>query len=93
MELVAETPVEDGATAGEINISIHQGATLIQTFTVNDNTYQAGKFGFYNYSQSQVVYSGFTRQPLYTPLTITLPETSVTGAPARHAGAMRPREA
>jgi hypothetical protein len=46
--------------AGQFTIEVKQGATVLESWTVNDNTYTSGKFGFYNYSQSQVEYQGFT---------------------------------
>ncbi|MFT3883602.1 MAG: putative Ig domain-containing protein [Gemmatales bacterium] len=47
--------------AGEIRIVVKQGATVLATIQLNDSTYADGKFGFYNYSQGQVTYSGFSR--------------------------------
>ena len=44
---------------GEIKITVKQGATVLADITVNDSTYTNGLFGFYNYSQEQVKYSGF----------------------------------
>jgi RHS repeat-associated protein len=44
---------------GQIKITVMQGATVLADFTVNDATYTNGLFGFYNYSQEQVKYSGF----------------------------------
>ncbi len=44
---------------GEIKITVKQGATVLADITVNDSTYTNGLFGFYNYSQEQVRYSGF----------------------------------
>jgi len=49
---------------GEIKITVSQGTTVLADFTVNDTTYTNGKFGFYNYSQEQVRYAGFTRTSL-----------------------------
>jgi uncharacterized membrane protein len=69
-------------TPGSFTITITQGATLIETFTVNDSTYQSGKFGFYNYSQAGVIYSGFTREELVIPFSVTLPETTARALPA-----------
>lgn len=43
-------------TAGNINISI-DGTTIFDI----DGTYDPGKFGFYNYSQPNVSYQGFTQ--------------------------------
>ncbi len=44
---------------GEIHIVVTEGATELWNTTVNDSTYTGGQFGFYNYSQEQVEYSGF----------------------------------
>jgi RHS repeat-associated protein len=49
---------------GEIKIIVKQGANVLADFTVNDATYTGGRFGFYNYSQEQVRYSGFRRLSL-----------------------------
>ena len=49
---------------GEIKITVRQGATVLADITVNDSTYTNGLFGFYNYSQEQVKYSGFRRLSL-----------------------------
>jgi RHS repeat-associated protein len=49
---------------GEIRIIVKQGATVLADFTVKDSTYTNGKFGFYNYSQAAVQYSGFRRLSL-----------------------------
>lgn len=49
---------------GEIRIVVKQGATVLADFTVNDSTYTNGRFGFYNYSQQAVRYSGFRRLSL-----------------------------
>ena len=49
---------------GEIKITVKQGATVLADITVNDSTYSNGLFGFYNYSQEQVRYSGFRKLSL-----------------------------
>ncbi|HEY0173454.1 MAG TPA: RHS repeat-associated core domain-containing protein [Pyrinomonadaceae bacterium] len=49
---------------GEIRIIVKRGATVLADFTVNDATYTNGRFGFYNYSQEAVRYSGFRRLSL-----------------------------
>jgi RHS repeat-associated protein len=49
---------------GEIKITVREGAVVLADFTVNDSTYTNGLFGFYNYSQEQVKYSGFRRLSL-----------------------------
>ncbi|HEV2706799.1 MAG TPA: RHS repeat-associated core domain-containing protein [Pyrinomonadaceae bacterium] len=49
---------------GEIKIIVRQGANVLADITVKDQTYTNGLFGFYNYSQAQVRYSGFRRLSL-----------------------------
>lgn len=49
---------------GEIKITVRQGAVVLADITVSDATYTNGLFGFYNYSQAQVKYSGFRRLAL-----------------------------
>ncbi|MBZ0166433.1 MAG: PEP-CTERM sorting domain-containing protein [Candidatus Omnitrophica bacterium] len=44
---------------GVISIVVKDGATELWNTTVNDNMYTAGQFGFYNFSQASVQYSGF----------------------------------
>ncbi|MBI2375509.1 MAG: hypothetical protein HYV07_16050, partial [Deltaproteobacteria bacterium] len=53
---------------GTISITIRDltSGTTVAAFTVNDDRYTSGKFGFYNYSQPRVTYSGFSRAPLFT---------------------------
>ncbi len=52
---------------GSFTINVKQGATILATINLQDSTYQPGKFGFYNYSQAQVVYSGFSQTNLLLP--------------------------
>lgn len=47
---------------GTIEISVSEGGTVLDSWVVNDSTYTNGEFGFYNYSQGQVLYQGFNRQ-------------------------------
>jgi YD repeat-containing protein len=49
---------------GLFTITVSQGATVLDSFTIADSTYTSGKFGFYNFSQAQVRYSGFRRTVL-----------------------------
>jgi hypothetical protein len=51
-------------TPGEFTVTVKQDATVLWEATVVDATYPAGQFAFYNFSQSNVEYSGFT-QNLY----------------------------
>lgn len=44
---------------GQFTVTVSEGETVLWDVTVNDGTYGAGKFGFYNFSQANVRYSGF----------------------------------
>lgn len=44
---------------GEIHVVVTEGAVTLWDVTVTDNTFSSGEFGFYNYSQAHVRYSGF----------------------------------
>jgi hypothetical protein len=44
---------------GSFSVVVKEGATELWNTTVNDGTYMSGQFGFYNFSQEQVRYSGF----------------------------------
>lgn len=46
-------------TPGEFRIVVTEGATVIWDVTITDSTYTDGEFGFYNFSQGSVEYSGF----------------------------------
>ena len=46
---------------GEIHIVVKDGATVLWDTTVIDNTYTGGQFGFFNNSQQNVRYAGFTQ--------------------------------
>ncbi len=63
---------------GVFNIEVSEGNTLLESWTVNDGTYTDGKFGFYNYSQGNVVYRGFTQEPDPQPI-IPEPVTATLG--------------
>ena len=49
---------------GGFAITVTEGDQVIRTIEIDDSTYTDGRFGFYNYSQGSVLYSGFTRQTL-----------------------------
>ncbi|RLA20812.1 MAG: hypothetical protein DRQ56_02265, partial [Gammaproteobacteria bacterium] len=49
---------------GEFTITVKQGETVLDSFTIQDDTFADGKFGFYNRSQEKVRYRGFTREIL-----------------------------
>ncbi len=44
---------------GEFRIVVSDGKRVIYDKKFQDSTYPGGKFGFYNYSQSSVIYRGF----------------------------------
>ena len=44
---------------GEIHVVVTEGAVTLWDVTVTDSTFSSGEFGFYNYSQAMVRYSGF----------------------------------
>ncbi len=44
---------------GEIHVVVTEGAITLWDVTVTDSTFTSGQFGFYNYSQADVRYSGF----------------------------------
>jgi len=44
-----------------IYVEISQNGEIIENFSVQDSAYPSGRFGFYNFSQSDVIYNGFTR--------------------------------
>lgn len=46
---------------GTIEITVREAGQVLDSWLVNDSTYVDGEFGFYNYSQGQVLYQGFNR--------------------------------
>jgi hypothetical protein len=46
---------------GQFTITVKRDQTVLWEETINDLTYSGGQFAFYNYSQSNVEYSGFTQ--------------------------------
>ena len=57
---------------GHFLLKIKSGPTLLAIISLYDDTYTSGRFGFYNVSQSMVVYRGFSEKPFYTPPSVTL---------------------
>ncbi len=57
---------------GEISIGLKDGANSIASLTVYDNTYGAGQFGFYNFSEDHVTYAGFEADVFQAPEPTTL---------------------
>lgn len=57
--LVYDFHLDFNLNPGEIKIVIMQGLTELWNVTLNDTGFTSGQFGFYNYSQENVIYSGF----------------------------------
>ncbi|MCA2837876.1 MAG: putative Ig domain-containing protein, partial [Microcystis sp. M078S1] len=53
-------------TPGEFTITVSQGDTILESVTIEDDTYTSGQFGFYNYSQGNVIYQGFTQSEIFS---------------------------
>lgn len=51
-------------TPGKISVEVRQDGVLLRRLEAEDDTFTGGRFGFYNYSQDNVVYSGFTTEQL-----------------------------
>ncbi len=50
---------------GEFTITVKQGDTILgEPINLLDDTYTSGGFGFYNYSQGPVIYTGFSQEVL-----------------------------
>lgn len=49
---------------GEISITVREGESVLEAFTVFDDSYSEGRFAFYNYSQDSVRYTGFRNEAL-----------------------------
>jgi hypothetical protein len=47
---------------GLFEIEVMEGMTTLEEWVISDSTFMSGLFGFYNYSQGNVVYSGFTQE-------------------------------
>jgi len=47
---------------GRIEITVLEGSTVLENWVLNDSTYTSGAFGFYNYSQGDVLYQSFTQE-------------------------------
>jgi len=59
-------------TPGQFSVEVKQGNLTLWDTVVLDTSFTSGQFGFYNYSQAQVQYSGFT-QKLIPPSEVPLP--------------------
>ncbi len=62
---------------GHFEIRISQGSTTLATISIDDSTYASGRFGFYNFSQSSVRYSGFTRRVVATTPVISVANAAI----------------
>lgn len=49
-------------TENSFNIIVKDDESELWDVTVNDSTFTSGQFGFYNYSQEKVAYSGFEQE-------------------------------
>jgi len=47
---------------GTIQITVLEAGQVLENWTLADSTYTSGAFGFYNYSQGDVLYQGFTQE-------------------------------
>ena len=47
---------------GMIEITVLEAGVVLESWQLADSTYTDGSFGFYNYSQGDVLYQGFTQQ-------------------------------
>ncbi len=57
---------------GEFSIIVKEADTELYNATITDATFTSGQFGFYNFSQEQVEYSGFEQTLVPVPGTIFL---------------------
>ena len=71
-------------TPGEISVLVKDGLTTLWDVTINDLTYTSGQFGFYNFSQANVAYSGFeqTGGVIVPPNAVPIPAAAFMFAPA-----------
>ncbi len=59
-------------TPGQFRVRVSQGASVLWDTTVDDSTFTAGQFGFYNYSQQNVRYAGFEQEVVPEPGVLAL---------------------
>lgn len=62
---------------GRFLLSIREGSNLLSEISLEDTNYVGGRFGFYNFSQDQVQYSGFTRRVMAPPPVLQVLPASV----------------
>jgi len=68
-------------TTGDIAIKVMDGALTLWDIVLVDNTFMSGEFGFYNFSQGNVEYSGFERTG-GVPGQVPIPAAAFMFAPA-----------
>lgn len=64
-------------TAGEFDITVEEAGTELWNISLSDSTFSSGQFGFYNYSQSNIIYAGFEQEGGV----IVVPDPSVVPEP------------
>jgi hypothetical protein len=67
---------------GEIAVQVKDGATTLWNVVVNDLTFTSGEFGFYNFSQAAVQYSGFEQTGGTVVGAVPIPAAAFLFAPA-----------
>lgn len=67
-------------TADTFNIIVEEAGTELWNVSLSDSTFSSGQFGFYNYSQSNVIYAGFEQEGgVIVPDPSVVPEPSMIG--------------
>jgi len=69
-------------TPGQFSIEVKQDDLTLWDVMVMDTAFTNGQFGFYNYSQAQVQYAGFTQTLVEPPSEVPLPAAFWMFAPA-----------
>jgi len=67
---------------GQFSIEVKEGDLTLWDVVVLDTSFTSGQFGFYNYSQQQVQYAGFTQRLVEPPSEVPLPAAFWMFAPA-----------
>jgi len=58
---------------GVFKIKVLEDSTTLWETTINDNSFASGQFGFYNFSQDNVIYNGFTETIIDDPTVPDIP--------------------